>query len=106
MDSSPKNYDGLDLRSLRGHQKLLEKKLGHLQSQLEYRIFNHRMASEKLQMTIRGLAEASHPHLIEILALRTDKLRFETELADMEEEVFRMMQKVREMCDDCKDEYT
>ena len=87
MDSSPKNYDGLDLRSLWGHQKLLEKKLGHLQSQLEYRIFNHRMASENLQMTIRGLADASRRHRIGILALRTDKLRFETDLAGMEEEV-------------------
>ena len=64
------------------------------------------MASENLQMTIRGLADASHRHRIGILALRADKLRFETELADMEEEVFRMMQKVREMREDCKDEYT
>lgn len=105
MNSSTKNYDGLDLRSLRGRQKLLEKKLGHLQSQLEYRIFNHEMVSENLQMIIRGLADVSHRHRIGILALRADRLRFGTELADMEE-VFRMMQKkVREMREDCKDEY-
>ena len=101
MNSSTKNYDGLDFRSLRGRPKFLEKKFGHLQSQLEYRIFNHGTVSENLQMTIRGL---SHRHRIGILALRADRLRFGTELADMEE-VFRMMQKVREMREDCKDEY-
>lgn len=101
MESPHKEFENFDIAILPTRHSILEKKLDYLQCQLDYLVYAYQMAYESLQITICRLVDVTRRH-VSILVLRGDKLRYETRLADMEEEVFQMMQTVRDMRNECK----
>jgi hypothetical protein len=102
MDSSPQPFPQFVIQKLQTRQCFLEKKLEHLQRQLDHRINAYQITSGILQGTINMLANSSHHRHINTPVLRGNKLIYEMLLADMEEEVFQMMQTVRDMRKECK----